>query len=172
MGLARPIPYTWNVNDVAGAAPLNAQLRDGLTFAQNAPMAVYQQTATQNISSSTATNITWPTPTIDTYGGYASGSPTRYTPTEPGWYQVSATIGYAPNATGGRGVLINKNGTLWAQSTVGSAGSVYGTNPTITTLVYCNGTTDYLEVGAAQNSGSTLGTLTTVTQFCALWAHA
>ncbi|MEZ0066668.1 hypothetical protein ABIA32_002680 [Streptacidiphilus sp. MAP12-20] len=170
-GLAPPSPYQWSVADVATAAVLNAQLYTGLTFLLGPPIAIYAQTSAQAVASTTATAITWPTPSVDTYGGYSAGSPTRYTPQQAGYYLTMATVAYAPNATGGRGAAINKNGSTLAQSTVGSAGSVYATNAPIVFPVYCNGTTDYLEIGAAQNSGVSLNTQITVTNFAAFFIH-
>ncbi|WP_329564656.1 hypothetical protein [Kitasatospora sp. NBC_01266] len=172
-GVAPPVPYSWSVGDVGSAALLNAQLYTGLTFLLGPPVALYQQTTAQSLASGGIPAITWPTPTIDSYGGYNAANSTRYTPQQAGWYLFLASVSYAANATGGRVCNITKNGGAAAsgQGAAGNATSSYNTTMAAWALVYCNGTTDYVETYASQNSGSALNTIVGVTQFMALFVH-
>lgn len=88
----------------------------------------------------------------DTQGAYST-STGRYTPTKAGWYIVS--IGMFVVGTAGNGIVclpdIFKNGTAVFQS--GGSGQTAGTSAlgSCTGLVLCNGTTDFIQGGAATN---------------------
>ncbi|WP_042436581.1 hypothetical protein [Streptacidiphilus albus] len=170
-GLAVPVPYQWQVGDTGNAALLNAQLFNGLTFLLNPPLFLAQQSSAQSFASGVLVAMTWPTPTIDTYGGWASGSPTRYTPTVPGYYSVTGTVACVANATGNRDAIISKNGTAIAQVSTLAATVADSTNVQVSTVVYCNGTTDYVEVYGVQRSGTPLTTVTGTTQVSVVWIH-
>lgn len=143
-----------------------------ITFLQNYPIMLAQQTTLQSIANATIVAITWPTPSVDTYLGWASGNPTRYTPTVPGYYAVTAQVTWVFNATGGRVTLIYKNGSVVAQSSsmppsVTDVASVQCYWP----LIHCNGTTDYLEVYGLQRSGGSLNTVPALTQIAVEFKH-
>lgn len=173
-GLAIPIPYQWQVGDVGSAALLNAQVYNGLTYLLNPPTAAYQQTSSQSIATSTQTAITWPTPVLDPYGGYAAGTPTRYTAQVAGYYLISGSVSYVLNTAGNRLAEIHKNGVAAAvvqgavpATTTGNAATV-----AVTGLIYMNGTGDYIELFAYQNSGAPVGTTASVTSLNIIWMHA
>lgn len=174
MPLPIPIPYNWNVGDTGNAALLDAAIRDPITFLLNPPIAKYAQTSAQTLTTSVTTSITWPTPALDYYGGYAAGTPTRYTPTVAGWYLVVGNIAFAPNVTGPRDAQIAFNGASVinhvssAPTPSASFNSVVG----ITSLVQCNGTTDYFELQGEQVSGANLATVPALTTMTILWVHA
>jgi len=103
------------------------------------------------------------TPAIDTYGGWSGGTPSRYTPTTPGWYSLIGSVQWPVNASGCRVASVLKNGTsVGGFSNTMNALSTASYFPThqITGLFQMNGTTDYVEVWGYQDSG---GSLTTVT---------
>lgn len=104
----------------------------------------------QSITQNTNTKITYPTETFDTNNNYTSST---FTPTVAGYYQVNASIDIGANTnTLTRAQLsITKNGSGSAVATSavsysGFTGSECG--PQVSTVVYCNGSTDYLEVYA------------------------
>ena len=142
----------WVMVVVAGAAywaPLPGTLVGNL-----------KQTVAQNIAGDT-TNvaITFQSVELDLLAGYAAGTPSRYTPTVPGWYAVTGGVSFSTNATGYRAGCARKNGAVVTGSSaiVGPSGS----NTVVAlreTPVYCNGTTDYLEVGGFQSSGAIIAT--------------
>jgi hypothetical protein len=172
-GLAIPTPYQWQVGDTGNAALLNAQIYNGLTYLLNPPIATLAQTSVQALTSSVVTALTWPTPTVDTYSGWASGTPTRYTPQVQGYYLCVGNVGFAANATGARDAQICKNGTgtVINEVAVGNAGT-FNSIVSVTSLVFCNGSSDYLELYADQNSGSSLNTVVGGrTSFTIMWIH-
>jgi hypothetical protein len=96
----------------------------------------------QSVSANTWTKALFETEDWDTNNNYASS---RFTPTVAGYYQISSSV-YA-----GAGVLqvrVYKNGSVWrqvGQSYIAGNASICGG----TTLVYCNGSTDYVEIYAS-----------------------
>ncbi|MDH6141165.1 hypothetical protein P3T35_003178 [Kitasatospora sp. GP30] len=166
-GLAPPVPYQWSVGDVATAALLNAQLYTLATFVLNPPMFEAIQTVTTTSIASgtgwTAINFSDSAGILaDTYGGWSSSTPTRYTAQTPGWYWVSGAVCFAANATGNRGARIAKTGNpvQGAGTLIGgpAGGSQATAIATPLRKVYLNGTGDYLEVHALQTSGGSLST--------------
>lgn len=143
---------TWRPGQVITDAGLNARDLVGKV------VLIAARTSVQTFTTGVAADISWPTPTLDTLGMYAAGTPTRFTPTVAGWYTIGGQLGMAANATGTRLALITKNGTgvggAWADG--------FATDPLITALpstaVYMNGTTDYLSVNVYQTSGGNLNT--------------
>ena len=74
---------------------------------------------------------------------------------------ITGTVQFAYNATGNRLALIMQNGTTTLNQT-GRASSA-NTNTMglqVATMVYFNGTTDYIELVVYQASGGNLNTLT------------
>lgn len=120
---------------------------------------------TQSISSTTATKIQFNSETFDTNNNYDNTTNYRFTPTVAGYYQINSMAQLL--ATSGTVFLttIYKNGTSYQRcgafygsaNEFGSAGSA---------LVYCNGSTDYIEVFAyiIGTSPSVFGDLT-ITSF-------
>lgn len=175
MGMPRPIPWGWAVGDVGAAAGLQS-LTDGITFAQNPPCAIYQQTTAQATASSAFTPITWPTPVLDTYSGYSVASPTRYTPQEPGYYIAFGQVAWAPNATGGRVVAIAKNGSTDGSGPGMTAGASPGSGFNAVGVAvgadFFNGSTDFLELTSDQKSTTTLNTVPAFTRLVVCFLHA
>jgi hypothetical protein len=99
----------------------------------------------QSISSATFTKVTFGTENFDTNNNFASS---RFTPTVAGYYQINAgtrnsVTGSVTNAV----ISIYKNGSNYRRG--GENSSTVGNNQTIVSeIVYCNGTTDYLEIYA------------------------
>lgn len=101
----------------------------------------------QSVSANTWTKALFETEDWDTNNNYSSS---RFTPTVAGYYQISASV-YA-----GAGVLqvrVYKNGSVWrqvGQSYIAGNASICGGS----TLVYCNGSTDYVEIYASTSTTS------------------
>jgi hypothetical protein len=161
---------------------LNAQLYSLATFLLNPPMFEAIQTSTKT---TVPTGTSW-TPLnfadsagilADTYGGWSSSTPSRYTAQTPGWYWVSGGVCFTSNSTGNRGVRIAKNGSGYSGGGTiigGAAASQDTAIPTPVRKVYMNGTTDYVEIHGLQTSGSSL--LTDITgdvcsNFTVFFAH-
>lgn len=110
-----------------------------------------------SIPNNTATKVTFDVETFDTASCFSSN---RFTPTVGGYYQVNAKVSFSANGTNSRWVSLFKNGSKvadigWATGNGTNFAEVFGGY-----LIYCNGSSDYLEIYAYQNSGSTLTTST------------
>jgi hypothetical protein len=108
----------------------------------------------QTISSATFTKVTFGVEDYDTNNNFASS---RFTPTISGYYQLSTTIRFNGTSPSQYVIYWYKNG---ASERIGN---YYTANLgvaifTQSTLLYLNGTTDYVEVYANQTATSpTLG---------------
>ena len=102
----------------------------------------YKDGTPQSITNSTFTKITFNAELFDTNSNFASST---FTPTVAGYYQISGGISNLAGSTPTRTILsFFKNGSGYAglgDYTASSCYRVYGS-----TLVYCNGTTDYIEL--------------------------
>ena len=98
------------------------------------------QSSAQSVTSSTYTKILFQTEDFDTNSNFASST---FTPTVAGYYQISAAV-LPSTATSQTLVSIYKNGTAFKSVTLN------GTNlsSTVSSLVYFNGSTDYVEIYA------------------------
>jgi hypothetical protein len=101
------------------------------------------------ITNATWTKITFDLELFDTNNNFASS---RFTPTVAGYYQVNSSW-QAGFTTSFGGVAFYKNGSLFQYGTFTPATSV-GVQAGSSSLIYFNGTTDYLEVYAYQATGS------------------
>ena len=109
----------------------------------NMPAFFAYLTADQSITTNTFTKIAYDAKAFDTNNNFASS---RFTPTVAGYYQIAGGFD-STDTTGGitRVVLtVYKNGSQFIHLTDFATGSAY----TITgsALVYCNGSTDYIEL--------------------------
>lgn len=107
---------------------------------------------TQTVSNLTATKLSANTEEFDTNNNY-DPSTFRFTPTVAGYYQVNGHINASATTSLARiFVLLYKNGSGIKN---GSDYFVSGSRGTLSTLVYMNGTTDYLELyGYLQGTGT------------------
>ena len=103
---------------------------------------------------------------IDTNGWYST-STNRYTPQRTGWYQINVCArAYTGNPNSEGIVSIRKNGTGIATS--GSIGLVNGT---ASKLIYCNGTTDYIDV-VISNQATGTAIQNSATSFSGFWVRS
>jgi hypothetical protein len=162
----------WAAGQRILASLLNVMVT-AINFLLARPAASLQQSTLQGLTSSTITALIWPTPIVDATGMWASGQPTRLTPTKAGYYTFTTACGFVPNATGARVIEICRNGQANVVNSVSlpSAGSAFNTFIQVTApWVYCNGTTDYVEVYVDQSSGTTpLNTVPSGTTLTAKW---
>jgi len=115
----------------------------------NMPAFSAYSSAAQSISSSTYTKVTFDTKEFDTNNNFASS---RFTPTVAGYYQFTAGIQVAATTT--TQLVFYKNGAVFKYGNQ-CASISYVTNNS-TALIYCNGSTDYVELyalfGATNNT--------------------
>jgi hypothetical protein len=105
----------------------------------------YKSGSDQTLSNSTFTKITFTSETFDTNNNFASST---FTPTVAGYYQITAQLQCF--STLGTNTLISlyKNGSEYSRGVQLnlSSGNISLFNPSITNIVYCNGSTDYIEI--------------------------
>ena len=130
----------------------------------NMPAFSATQSVSQNISTTTATKLTFTSSDFDTTGGMFASS--RFTPTVAGYYQISSavqTTTVGSTASYSNYFYIYKNG-----STIKQSANISLINLTqsgfISALVYCNGSTDYIEIYFYQGSGTTVATFADTTR--------
>ena len=111
----------------------------------------------QSFSASTYTKIQFPTESFDTAGNFASN---RFTPTTAGYYQISTGVRFSAGSANGWYFYLYKNGTAYQLfgliEGVDAFRYPFGQG---STLVYMNGSTDYVEIYCAFDgtSPTTLG---------------
>ena len=110
----------------------------------------YNSSAT-SISNSTDTKIQFQTKEFDTNSAYDNATNYRFTPQVAGYYQVTGMVSITGNSVNPYS-KIYKNGAEFKRGTqLGSATN--GVGCLVSALVYFNGSTDYVEIYAQQNSG-------------------
>jgi len=117
------------------------------TFGGTGPAFSAYANASTTLSNGASTKILFQLEEFDTNSNFASS---RFTPTVAGYYQINSGVGYTPGA-GSNWVAIHKNGTEYfrgARYVIGSA--LIGI---VSALVYCNGSSDYIEIYAFTNGG-------------------
>jgi hypothetical protein len=123
----------------------------------------WQSVQQTGISAGVFTKVTLTSEEFDTANCYANS---RFTPTVAGYYQINATLWIVNSgSTNLNSAFINlwKTGSWYADGTFYTTGGSYQVNEignTISTLIYLNGTTDYVEL-YAWGSTST-GTFATI----------
>jgi hypothetical protein len=123
------------------------------TLAINGPaFSAYQSTDQTGLTSNTYTKCNFQTEEYDTNSNFASST---FTPTVAGYYQINwgADL-YA--AGGGTGFIsaLYKNGSLYRASNGLFSGSLTELQVTGTTLIYMNGSSDYLDIYVRVVGGS------------------
>ena len=102
-----------------------------------------------SISNSTFTKLTTDTTRFDTNTNYATST---FTPKVAGYYQINATISSAGSATGYFQLNLYKNGSAYFGGPA-IPNSTIGPNISASSIIYCNGSTDYIEIYATQTTG-------------------
>lgn len=149
-----PVPDTWVADQNPTAAELNANVRDAQNFIANAPLTIVQRAATQSVTTSTQTTISWDTEIIDMQN-LITVPATGLTIKSPGIYSIQINVSFAA-ATGGsiRSCHILVNGNVIAS---------HNDSPTLSgvTVLACSQVTalnvgDIVTVNVFQDSGGTV----------------
>lgn len=130
--------------------PLNKIVQDSVNggVAGTGPAFRAYNSSAQSITANTFTKVNFDTEAFDTNNNFSSS---RFTPTVAGYYQINASL--IPGGTGTTRALIGifKNG---AADTFGNDFQSATYNVSVSGLVYCNGTTDYIEIYTFINATS------------------
>jgi hypothetical protein len=143
-------PSTNNTNTVT----LPDTTGGSIQVSSNMPAFIAYLASNQNFSQSTWTKVQFVS-YLDTNSNF-SNTNYRFTPTVAGYYQVNLATGSGVSVNGEILCSIYKNGSAYIFSTDINATAVYGIN--VSTLIYLNGTTDYIE-GYFYNAAVTTYTL-------------
>ena len=108
----------------------------------NMPAFSAYASANQTVSDSTPTKVLFDTEEFDTNNNFASS---RFTPTVAGYYQVNAVVNSSQTAMVDYTIWIYKNGSQFKRG-FGIGGTLSKIQAPVSTLVYLNGSTDYVEV--------------------------
>jgi hypothetical protein len=125
----------------------------------NGPAFSAYQSSAQTLSSLTDTKILFQTEEYDTNSNYDTSN-SRFTPTVAGYYQINFAFRVNTTITGTRPMLY-KNGIKYkwgGESTSSLSAGVFS-------LIYLNGTTDYVECYALVGTGQALSTGLDLTWF-------
>ena len=120
--------------------------------ALNGPAFGYQRTATQSIAASTWTKVQFNVSIFDTNTNYSTSN-YRFTPTVAGYYQMNWLV-VMDNIPASAEMIsaIYKNGATYVWGNNNYTASTHYNATTGSVLVYCNGSTDYLEIYVYQAS--------------------
>jgi hypothetical protein len=115
----------------------------------------YRSTTNQSFSAATYTKIQFNAENFDTANNFDSSTNYRFTPTTAGYYQINMNV--LMSSTAGTNVfmdiLIYKNGTSYAASEFTNNSGGYN-GGALSSVIYFNGSTDYIEGYIWQNSGT------------------
>lgn len=107
------------------------------------PLVQANNTSTQTFSAATTTKVLFQNASVDTNTCFSSST---FTPTTPGYYLISAQISPTANTSQEITPQLYKNGSGIARLARQSGNALYTTYFGGSTLVYLNGSTDYVEV--------------------------
>jgi hypothetical protein len=127
----------------------------GSTFGGTGPAFSAYNGSAQSIPNNTFTKLQFPTEEFDTNSNYDNATNYRFTPTVAGYYQFTAAVNFSI-ASGIGLTSFYKNGSEFKRGSQIIGGA--SVQPNSTALIYCNGTTDYVEVYTYQNSGGSINT--------------
>jgi hypothetical protein len=130
------------------------QSKLGAGVAGNGPAFSAYPSATQTLSNATLTKAQYNTEEFDTASCYDTSN-YRFTPNVAGYYQVQVAAQLGSGNASLFIAYIHKNGSAFKSTSSDASGNNISTVE-VTALVYCNGTTDYIEAYLYQSSGGSL----------------
>lgn len=133
------------------------QTKLGTNVVGNGPAFVTYMSAATPIADSTWTKLRFNTELYDTNSNFDTTN-YRFTPTVAGFYQVNFNWRNSAPMTATFAISrLYKNGSVALTAGWQSASSNYA-SPVMSNIIYLNGSTDYIEAYAYQNSGSAIDT--------------
>ena len=138
--------------DIGAGEVTQAKIASGV--AGTGPAFSAYMSSNQSITALTLTKVIFNIEDFDTDSNYDHATNYRFTPTVAGYYLINSAISFLGFTASQGNVHLYKNGSTFAVSTV--PGSGYGYTPSVSTIVYANGTTDYFEVYAGNSSTDTI----------------
>lgn len=121
--------------------------------------AAYLNTSTQSISSGTPTKVTLDAEEYDVGGYFDSATNYRFLPKVAGYYQISGRVNYAPSGASNSSAFLDiyKNGSRYKRGgSTEASNTLSAIFPSVSALVFLNGSTDYVELYTTQSSGGSV----------------
>ena len=143
-------------------ATLPAATGDVMVSGNMPAFSAYADATTQTLATATYTKILFQTEEFDTNNNFSSS---RFTPTVAGYYQVSSQLLFPALAGFTCLVAIYKNGADFKEGTRTAIAATASGGVYVSALVYCNGSTDYIEIYGQQTSGTSQNLIGTNNQF-------
>lgn len=158
-----------NGNSLVDGSVTQAKLASGV--AGNGPaFSAYQSTAQTALSASTFTKLLFQTELYDTNAVYDTAA-SRFTANIAGYYQFNAAFVAQTSYTYGQ-IALYKNGTIAKLGNSNGWNTNNANSWTVSSLVYLNGTTDYVEVYGLMEVSQTPSTGAAYTYFDGFLARA
>jgi hypothetical protein len=114
--------------------------------------------ASQTINTTTATKVQFNTEEFDTNNNFDSTTNYRFTPTVAGYYQVTSQVNYSAGLISNAIIWIYKNGSVFKRGNRSYSSALTFVGINVSSLLYMNGSTDYIEIYTYQDSVGSLGT--------------
>ena len=149
-------------------------LKSGATltnFPANTPAFLANYTSTQTLANATATKVQFNSELFDTNSDYDNSSNYRFTPTVAGKYVVGLKIKYNNSQSCRIFSMIYKNGSEYERSEKWSDGAGTDLDPLSVTIIDFNGSSDYVEAFALQESGGNLDTNASISTRAYFYAY-
>jgi hypothetical protein len=118
-------------------------------IAGNGPAFSAWASVATSVANATFTKVLFQTEEFDTNNNFTSST---FTPTVAGYYQVNASIYFSPTTGFSQGAIY-KSGSAYKYGVLVPGFAGVGSVCTANAIVYCNGTTDTIEIYGIQNSG-------------------
>jgi hypothetical protein len=148
---------------VSGTTTLTLPATTGTVMVNGPAFSAYQSSA-QSFANGTITKVQYQTEEFDTASAFDSTTNYRFTPLISGYYQINASISWNGTTAGYALAYIYKNGASYKAGNLGT-GNAAGQLCIVSSIVFLNGSTDYIEIyaqqgfGSSQNSGATSSTV-------------
>jgi hypothetical protein len=113
--------------------------------------------ANQLTTSSVVTKVIIDTEEFDTNSAFDATTNFRFQPLVAGYYQVNGQFKAAGSAITFANIYIYKNGSLWHEGTAFGFTQTAQSNCVVSSLMYLNGSTDYIELWGVVNAGAGCG---------------
>ena len=140
---------------VAGTNTVTIAAQTGTLNAAGPAFSAYLS-SNQSMSSGATVKVLCNTKEFDTNSNYDNATNYRFTPTVAGYYQVNARLDNGASISPSQcSATIYKNGSAFKRGVdLGLTSAQFGLGASVSCLVYCNGSTDYLEFYASITAAS------------------
>jgi len=132
------------------------------------------QSSAQSIAHNTFSKVQFQTENFDTNSNFDNATNYRFIPTVAGYYFVNARVCFNSLSQNSFSQILKNGGSEANSPTAIPWAGISNSQSSVSTLVYMNGSTDYLEVWAYQASGGALNLIvgTNITAFSAFLVRA